>query len=59
MLQESCCVKWLQQGNRNTSFIQSLIKVQKVDKCLETLSINGMVTHGKKFIESEIIYYFY
>ncbi|KAF3432461.1 hypothetical protein FNV43_RR27201 [Rhamnella rubrinervis] len=57
-LAEECRVKWLRDGDRNSKFFHSLLRVRKSQRPLSSLSIQGINISDEATIRSHIVDYY-
>ncbi|XP_057808675.1 uncharacterized protein LOC131023144 [Salvia miltiorrhiza] len=57
-LQQKSRVKWLQDGDRNTSFFHNMLRYKRLHRNIESLEIDGNIVHDEEAIARHVTQFF-
>ncbi|XP_024178170.1 uncharacterized protein LOC112184116 [Rosa chinensis] len=57
-LRSKARVRWVIEGDRNTTFLHNLVKIRRVHKSLTSIKVGSKVFHGQDQIAQQVVHHF-
>ncbi|KAK9906168.1 hypothetical protein M0R45_002827 [Rubus argutus] len=57
-LRNKSLIRWLIEGDRNTSFLHNMVKLHKLKTPLVSLTVGSVVLHDKNLISAQVVQHF-
>lgn len=58
LLRDKSRVRWLDDGDRNSSFFHNMVKIRRLNKTISSLSVGNSVLHGQAAIATHFVQHF-
>ncbi|KAK9949445.1 hypothetical protein M0R45_004967 [Rubus argutus] len=58
LLHSKSRIRWLSEGDRNTSFLHNMVKIRKLHRPLVSLRVGSIVLHDNDLISAQVVQHF-